>query len=387
MDLGGECSVHESVTDSEDILNGPTKFVNVVQKAEVRKNGSRVENCDDRDLFHKVKLNQVDVTEHVDPSRKGRGLKKWRRITRDPKKKSRGSNLITHELSNSEVSLKENSHSSLESDSRSSNLLFVQGTRSANNGMRYGNGDDVAGGDEPGGPGCEAGVDDSSLEVKEERSENHGLLSDQDPLRESVFELESAKEALKKELLKLKEIGENYLAHDSGSDSGMEVIDDKQNTIFEQIPYEGPHSFSQSVKSEVLETTSRDVEAEVDYLFKKKIEAEVEYMAISKTVQKLRVAELDQVPILEEQKALVSEQTQILDKLEAAESKAALLEREAEKLESICQDVARADEIMKLQKGVCKYSLYFLVQLVLLLVMSGGFLFWLSPSYVEVVPT
>ncbi|CAA0832498.1 Unknown protein [Striga hermonthica] len=439
MDLGSECSAHESVTDNEDILNGPTKSENVIEKTEVRKNGSCVENCDDCDLFCKVKLNQAGVTEHIDPTRKGRGLKKWRRIERDPKKGG-GSNLIIQESSNSEVSSnkraqdaqpnqrsrssgsstnavvrtfdndpqfsawadsdssenrssnrvkieKENFHSSLESDSRSFNLLFVQGTRSVNNRIRYGNGDDMAGGDEPGGAGCEACVADSSSEVKEEKSENHGLLSNQDPLHESVFELESAKEALEKELLKLKEIGKDYAAHESGSDSGTEVIDNKRNTISKQFPCEGHHSFSQSVKSEVLETTSRDVEAEVDYIFKKKFEAEVEHMAISRTVQELRVTALHEIPILEEQKALVSEQTQILDELEAAENKAALLEREAVKLVNICQDVARADEVMKLQKGVCKYSLYFLVQLVLLLVTLGAFLFWLSPRYVEVVPT
>ncbi|KAI3456737.1 hypothetical protein Pfo_013400 [Paulownia fortunei] len=311
---------------------------------------------------------------------------------------------------------KENSHSSLESDSRSSNFVFMQGTYSTNNGIRSEmpkdydgeNGDEVQGGEQEVTDGHRGGygrggegkyehlspedvVADSSWEVKEERSENHGSLRDQDPLVESIFALQSAQEVLEKEVLKFKEISRDISVDDSVSDLCTEFIDVEQklqNTSSERLPYgDGVQTFSRAVQSEVVETENRDVETELEDLFKQKIEAEVEYMAISRTVQKLRVAAVDQITVLEEQKALASEQTQILDKLGDAENKAAMLKKEAEKLENFCEDIASADETLKLQMRVCKYSSCFFVQLVLLVVILGFFIFQLSPNYAEVVPT
>ncbi|KAL0362994.1 UNVERIFIED_CONTAM: WPP domain-interacting protein 2 [Sesamum calycinum] len=214
---------------------------------------------------------------------------------------------------------KENSHSSLESDSRSSNFVFMQGTYFTNNGTQNErpkdydgeNGDEIQDSEQDndgrrdvyerdGDDGCEESspedvVADSSSEVKEERSENHGSSRDQDPLIESIFALQSAQEALEKE------------------------------------------------------TANRDVETEVEDLFKQKIEVEVEYLAISRMVQKLKAAAGNHITVLEEQKALVSEQTQILDKLGDAENKALMLKKQAEKLENFCEDIASADETLELQ--------------------------------------
>lgn len=116
---------------------------------------------------------------------------------------------------------KENSHSSVESDSRSSNFVFVQGTFSMNNGIRSEgtneydgeNGDEVQGSGKQvndgdgGGYGKDDGggfedlspedaVADSSWVDKEERSENHGPMRDKDPLAESMRALQSVQEAL-----------------------------------------------------------------------------------------------------------------------------------------------------------------------------------------------
>ncbi|GFP94790.1 WPP domain-interacting protein 1 [Phtheirospermum japonicum] len=482
MDLGSEFSIREVVEDNEEISNISE---------------SRVQNDDHNELFPEVKQNGAD-------KRKGKGLKKWRRIKRDTKKASGGGEIVmTHELLNSDVILckhmqyserkqksegsvsstnaivqnfedfgglgvgppfaagtdsensedrssksstaasapklknempvlisgrmrsvsgknmgraettkkargeqrvnieKENSHSSLESDSRSSNFLFMQGTYSTGNGTPderlkgYDgeNGDEVQGSDEQqvtdghrGGvygegryeglstEGC--GVADSSSEVKEDRSENHGSSSDQDPLDESLFALQSAQEALEKEVLEFQEINKDVSVDDSVSDIGTDFIDDEQET-----------SFSRAVQSEVVETGYSDTETEFEDLFKQKIEAEVEYMAMSRTVQNLRVAALDQITILEEQIALASEQMQILDKLGVAENKAAMIEKEAEKLEKMCGDIASSSEIMKLRNGVFKYSSCFVLQLVLLIAILGFFIFHLLPSYVGVVPT
>ncbi|KAL3643220.1 hypothetical protein CASFOL_014035 [Castilleja foliolosa] len=478
----GECMIREVVEDDEEISNSFEP---------------RIQNDDHNELV--LKQNGSD-------KRKGKGLKKWRRVKRDAKNDAGGGEIVmTHELLNSDVSsskhmryyerkqksegsvsstnavvlnfddlglgwdptfaagtdsensedrssksstaasapnlknempiiisgsmrsfsgknmghqgtgwagkkargeqrvkiAKENSHSSLESDSRSSNFLFMQGTYSTGNGIRderlkgYDgeNSDEVQGSDEQqvtdrhrggvyGEEGYESlskeggGVADSSSEVKADRSENRGSSSDQDPLEEPLFALQSAQEALERVVLEFQEINKDVTVDDSVSEIGTDCIDDEHET-----------SFSRAVQSEAVETGYSDTETEVEDLFKQKIEAEVEYMTISRTVQNLRVAALDQITMLEEQIALASEQTQILDKLGVAENKAAVIEKEAEKLEKICGDIASASELKKIQNGVFKYSSCVVLQLVLLIVILEFFIFHLSPSGVGVVPT
>lgn len=119
---------------------------------------------------------------------------------------------------------KENSQSSLESDSRSSNFVFSQGPYVTSNGVKSErpvhhdgeNGDKVHGSqgrlndghlggysrNNEGGyeeiPPEEDEVADLSWEVKKDRSENHDSSSDQDPLVESIYLLQDAQEALEK---------------------------------------------------------------------------------------------------------------------------------------------------------------------------------------------
>lgn len=118
---------------------------------------------------------------------------------------------------------KENSHSSMESDSRSSNFVFMQDPYATSNGIRserpvhhHGeNGDQVHGVERkvsdglPGGYGRESEgryedispeevVADLSWEAQREKAENHGSSLDQDPLVESIFVLQTAQEALEK---------------------------------------------------------------------------------------------------------------------------------------------------------------------------------------------
>ncbi|KAG6407470.1 hypothetical protein SASPL_130461 [Salvia splendens] len=97
---------------------------------------------------------------------------------------------------------------------------------------------------------------------------------------------------------------------------------------------------------------------ELEDLFKQKVEAELEYLVLSRTVQKMRVAAVDQITVLEEQKAPSSVQTQVLDQLGDAEHKAVSLKKQADKLENFCEEIASADEILKLQKGAFKLSPY-----------------------------
>ncbi|PIN25124.1 hypothetical protein CDL12_02145 [Handroanthus impetiginosus] len=297
---------------------------------------------------------------------------------------------------------KENSHSSIESDSRSSNFVFMQGTYTTSNGIRSKkpvnhdgeNGDEVQCrerrasngvraeyrrdgivGDEDISP--EDVVADSSWEGRKERSGNRGSSSDQDPLVESIFALQTAQDALEKEVLKFKEIIKDASVDGSVSDIHPDFtnVGEKLLEISSEHSHSGEdvNSSSRAVLSEVVGAPNRDLETELEHLFKQRIEAEVEYLAISRSVQKLRFAAVDQTAPSEEQTAPDSVQTQKLEKLEDTEN--------------FREDVANADETLKIQKKVYKYSSHFFVQLLLLLVILGVFIFRLSPDYVEVVPT
>lgn len=175
-------------------------------------------------------------------------------------------------------------------------------------------------------------------------------------------------------MLKFKEIGNIASVDDSISDLCTEFTDEEQKH----------QSFSRASQSEVVETANGGEFTEFEDLFKQKIEAEVEYLAISRTVQKLRVAAVDQITVLEEQKA---DQTQILNKLGEAENKAAVIKKDADKLEKVCEDIASVDEIFKLQKRAGKYGLCFFMQLVLFVVILAILASRFSPSHVEIVPT
>ncbi|KAM7492824.1 hypothetical protein LguiA_035745 [Lonicera macranthoides] len=345
---------------------------------------------------------------------------------------------------------KENSHSSLESDSRSLNFVFMQaansGTGNGRQSTKYDgeNSDEAQGGEERGCSFRENVLQEDlgaelSWEIKEEKSENHGSSTDRDSLGDSISMLESAQEALEKEIQKLREIGsENTLAfNDSELNSADPKVDEPSSSDLFQLGEIRPNSpqylesqminLNQNVnileskleeakatlevkETEVIELEAtlnsrrspqksaglnmelqkeedREIVTELESLFKQKIEAEVEYLAISRTIQNLRVAAVDQITLLEERKALAAEQAQMVNKLEDAKSKATMLKRRAEMLEMSCGDIIETDEVLKLQKRVCKFTSCFFIQLILLVVVVGLFVLQLSPRYEEVVPT
>ncbi|XP_073058846.1 WPP domain-interacting protein 1-like isoform X2 [Primulina eburnea] len=233
--------------------------------------------------------------------------------------------------------------------------------------------------------------DDTSWAIK---GGNPDSSTDLDPLAESIFNLESVKEELKKEVLKFREIRQDVLVTDPGLDLPTEFTNEDQNpqeTIY--VPSqsgEGVHRFSFSPQSEVLETENRHVETEIEDLYMQKIKAEVEFLVISRAVTavpNLRSDIVDRITISEEQKTMASKQTQILNKLGGTEKKAAMLDKEAEKLGKFCEDIASADETLKLQNRVCKYTTCFFMQLISLALILGIFMLQFSPISVDNVPT
>lgn len=347
---------------------------------------------------------------------------------------------------------KTNSHSSMESDSRSSNFVFMQGINFATSSGRQsgrsrnndGENSDEAQGRKrqpseelPGGSGWKNGGEfqdnfqedlaaDSPWGIKEERSDNNGPPSDQDSLFESILTLQSAEEALENEIQKLREIGKEEstlddLVKDASTEqlqygdfsenfldsSESEVICLKQRLDLMETKLDGATALLKVKEAKIVELQEsilgsrspkvgtgcalelhqesyRDINIELEGLFKQKIEAEVEYLVISRSVQNLRVAVVDQITTLEEQR---KDQARVLNKLGDAEVKAAMLKGEALKLENYCEDIMAADETIKLKMSMCKYASCFFIQLILLLIILMFLILQFSPNDSEVVPT
>ncbi|XP_055823127.1 WPP domain-interacting protein 2-like [Solanum dulcamara] len=141
---------------------------------------------------------------------------------------------------------KQNSRSSMESDSQSSNFLFMQGNFATSNGtkgersMIYDgeSSDEAQDRERPIVEELQAGLErgndresenvsqedlaaESPWEVEEEKSENHGSSTDHDPLMESIFSFQAAQEALASEIQKFKEIGKDIISGHSLEDVGI----------------------------------------------------------------------------------------------------------------------------------------------------------------------
>uniref|UniRef100_A0A6N2L000 WPP domain-containing protein n=1 Tax=Salix viminalis TaxID=40686 RepID=A0A6N2L000_SALVM len=298
---------------------------------------------------------------------------------------------------------KENSHSSMESDSRSSNFVFMQGDYSVtSNGKQSGRsmiydgensdeaheGEQQFSGEPHSGYGQENAEDVSEDELaaeaswtdKGEKRADHRPSADQDQWVESILSLQSVQKALENEVKKLGEIGKVsdvvevssladpeihgsslYEKLDSESfkeSSSMElqVLSLTQNVKYLESSLElakaklkmkevmvaeleaslngdkSPKEESASA-TELQQEKSREIEKEIEGLFMQKIEAEIKCLALTRSLQKLRVAAGDPITLFEEQQALAGEQVQMLNKLGEAEIKAASLKKQAVELE------------------------------------------------------
>lgn len=276
-----------------------------------------------------------------------------------------------------------------------------------------------------------------SWEVNGEKVEIHRSSTDIDPLVESIFTLQSAQEALEREVQNIREIGEISLYDSSTLGSNLpskfasvaKNIDEasssdllhtgeitqnfshspeKQVTRLKQnvdllerkieeanalvkandakvIELEYAQKSNESPKEEIGSTIEsqnekyREMDAELEGVFKQKIEAEVEYLAISRTIPKVRVAAADQVAM---------GQPQIFNELRGAENKSENVKtQQAEKLKTYYADIVETDQVLKLQMRIFKITCCFFVQSMLLFLVFVLFLLQLSPHYAGVVPT
>ncbi|GAV74756.1 hypothetical protein CFOL_v3_18236 [Cephalotus follicularis] len=207
----------------------------------------------------------------------------------------------------------ENSHSSMESDSRSSDFFFMQNS----NGKQRGNSMNCDGENSEEAHASEqqfseevqtgysienVGDEDFSKddvaanlswEVKEEKGENH-QLTDRDPLIESILSLQSVQEALQREIQKFGEIGKEpiSLPDDSSTDNSMpadsafvdpEVVEPTSSDLL------GSEEIRRSALSS-LETQVLSMTENVTYL-----ESKLEEVRVMLEVKKSRVAELEAI--------------------------------------------------------------------------------------------
>ncbi|KAF1001349.1 WPP domain-interacting protein 2-like [Apium graveolens] len=334
---------------------------------------------------------------------------------------------------------KENSHSSMESDSQSSIFVFVQGASSVTSKGRQSrrsanydgeNSDDEAQGSEQRfAEELQAGFRKNMAEFEEVSqrcldADNIGLSEDQDPLLESITALQSAQDALAQELLKFREFGkdDSDVVQNSSPNlsepqqygetrqtrptsleseivnlkcnvneleskladtrSMLKVKEDKVIELEASLNSSAPQLKENRKIIDLEERNLRELKSGLESLFKEKIEAEVESLVVS-TCQDLKIAARDEITFLEEQKTLVTEQAEIVNLSENLGNRATMLKRRVDNLEI----EAEAGEIVKLEKRICKVASLFFIQLVLLFPVLCFFVFQLVPEYTEDVPT
>ncbi|KAF5461259.1 hypothetical protein F2P56_021071 [Juglans regia] len=213
---------------------------------------------------------------------------------------------------------KEDSLSSMESDSRSSNFVFMQGAFNAtSNGKQIGrsvdhdgeNSDEAHTSEEQFSEEVHTGynkenvgkVKDLSLddlaenlswEVKEEKSENHQPSTDRDPLVDSLFSLQSVQEALEKEVHKLKDIGKEPTSSHDSSTTGRCMPADFTTTDSETYR---PSSSDQLGSVKIRQTALTSLESQVLSLMKdlRFLESKLEEMGAMLEAKDSRIVELE----------------------------------------------------------------------------------------------
>lgn len=342
---------------------------------------------------------------------------------------------------------KENSLSSMESDSRSYNSVFVRGkncvTRDQTQSGRPTNDDDVDDDDEPlseeqsveevrGGCSKDRSVSqESSSDGNNGKSKNHNYPRDCDPLVNSIRMLQSAQAALEKEIQQFGEIGKGIhsfcedLGENTAASLGPEVCTDltsdgwglESNHVYKNKDVQTLErrlgeadvrlkdreskiiELEATIKSTVsplediesashrLHKRTEEMEAELETLFKQKVEAEVEFVAMTRSNNELSALVENHMKLLKEQKTLVREIAKSSRTAEDVENKAIKLQGQLKEVGAFYEESSESEEIQTIKRRVFKFTKYFFIQLILLFLVLGSFLSQLSPKSEVVVPT
>lgn len=98
-----------------------------------------------------------------------------------------------------------------------------------------------------------------------------------------------------------------------------------------------------------------------------------------------KVITLDQVEIMEQQKKLASEQMDLMNRLEVAESKTTELKKQSEKLKATSKEILDREEVWLARNSVCRLTSLFGIQLILFGLVVYLFLLQLSSHEKEFV--
>lgn len=252
---------------------------------------------------------------------------------------------------------------------------------------------------------------DNGFEGSIGKGENGGIHSGLDPYTESISMLQSAQEALENEIQMFVEIGKensdnstaNYDDNEwSGSpdreefseelgeklkllESKLEeastLIDEKNSRILELDTLNQPREVA-LYSSKLL-----SLQSEVDQLLMEKMEAEIQCFILTRASEAWQPQTEDHHTLYEAQKSLSEDHKQLEVKLRHTENRAIMLQEMTEKLDAQCKDLSNASEVLKLQAGASRASLFCSIQLVLLCIAVWTFITRFLPTPTEFVPT
>ncbi|KAL4554638.1 hypothetical protein LXL04_037236 [Taraxacum kok-saghyz] len=286
---------------------------------------------------------------HVKPSLNGKNpgvsVQEQEQRDDDQQEKSQSQNQNQTKKARGGVKLKkENSISSMESDSRSSNFIFTQGSNSVtSNGRKNGRlvnyeeedySDDAQNGEVQ-----TQTVFNKNEADSEDVSHEEKVNGDHDRLVDPIIPLHLAQEALEREVQKLRDVGkEDTLSSDYSFKSTTIKIEEARVMI-------------ELKNAKIFELESILNFNDYEELLIRRISAELEYLVISKTIQSLKLGHMDKLDQI--------------DNLKVQQKKLKVQDDEQVQL-------------WKVKNMACRYGLCFVIQLVLVLVVVYMFVLQFS---------
>ncbi|KAL9230061.1 hypothetical protein vseg_005454 [Gypsophila vaccaria] len=327
----------------------------------------------------------------------------------------------------------ENSLSSMESDSRSYSTAFLRGSSSVNSDRvqsgRSANYDEedaydqqtsevqsskeLQDGHSKNGEVSPDGSAELSCGANNGKSKDHQVSRDCEPLLNSILMLQSAQEALEREVQMFKEIGKgvNSLCDNSSKATGMFVgpedgadrsyvqtleielneaqvrlkekdikVIELENTIKTMDEESSPQADGRNTM-DMQHNLWKAMQTELETLFKLKVEAEVQYVAMMGSRKDLGTFFEDQIKLLKDQK-YESSRASISD----AGNKGSISQGQT-KLDNLHTKITEDEEFQTIQNRYVKYRSYLFVQSLLLILVVGLFLLRVLPKSATVVPT
>ncbi|WVZ65349.1 hypothetical protein U9M48_014729 [Paspalum notatum var. saurae] len=243
--------------------------------------------------------------------------------------------------------------------------------------------------------------------------QNGGTHSGLDPYVESIALLQSAQEALENEIQKFVEIrketdGDSITHHSETEWSSSPHPEESVEELSEKIKVlesklEEATMLINERDSKILEldalsqikpqdTTACNsdllsLQPDVDQLLLEKMEAEIQCFILTRASQDWKPLTKDQAALYDVQKSLSGDHKSLETKLRHTENRAMMLEEMVDKLESQCKELSETSEVLKLQAGASRASLFCSIQFVLLCIAVGTILVRFMPSSPEIVPT